>query len=151
MELGTGGTYLGGPGSPSHQDACLLWALRLASPLPPLRPLVTCDLVCPYDFVCVLLCLLPFSISPSFLLSLSAPSFPQDHQKHLSLPFLKLPPAKTPSTCQLKAAWPYSGPLLLGRHRGPCAAHRGALQGEGTTQAFGDEVPCALCERPSGR
>lgn len=117
------------------------WALMLTNPLPPLRPLFIWDLVCPSDYLCVCmsLSLLSFSISPSFSLCLylylclsvsarlSAPSLPQDSQKYLSLPLLKLPPAKTPSTCHLKATWPYSCPLPLCPHRlhRPCRGHRG--------------------------
>lgn len=65
------GPTSGGPGPPSHQDACLLWALMPVSPLPPLRPLFICDRVCPYDCVCAALSCLFFHLSLLLPLSLS--------------------------------------------------------------------------------
>lgn len=75
VELGTGGTYLWGSRS-SLPPGCLLWALMLVGPWPPLRPLFICDLVCPYDGVCVLLCLVSFHLSLLLFLSLSVSLLP---------------------------------------------------------------------------
>lgn len=47
------------------------WALMLASPLPPLRPLFIWDLVCPSDCVCAFVCCLFFHLSLLLSLSLS--------------------------------------------------------------------------------